>query len=301
MNLEGVHILLTYECNYECDHCFVWGSPAQSGTLTSDRIRKIILQSRDVPTVRWIYFEGGEPFLYYAVLVEAVRQAARSGFNVGLVTNAYWATDVADAGTWLAPFRGLVQDLSISSDRYHGNPEPGPEEMNVREAAARLEIPVEIIRIGEPRDACAPSTIGQLRPGESAVMFRGRAADRLAARAEQRAWSEHTTCPFEDLRDPERVHVDPLGYVHICQGITIGNVFRTPLKRICEIYDPEAHPVTGPLLDGGPAALVRRYALPHPGACADACHLCFVARRSLRGRYPDILGPDQMYGVPVKV
>ena len=28
MKLSGLHFLLTYRCVYECDHCFVWGSPA---------------------------------------------------------------------------------------------------------------------------------------------------------------------------------------------------------------------------------------------------------------------------------
>ncbi len=42
MKLEGLHILLTYQCTYECDHCFVWGSPWQTGTLTFEQIEKIL-------------------------------------------------------------------------------------------------------------------------------------------------------------------------------------------------------------------------------------------------------------------
>jgi len=30
MKLSSLHVLLTYQCNYECDHCFVWGSPRQA-------------------------------------------------------------------------------------------------------------------------------------------------------------------------------------------------------------------------------------------------------------------------------
>jgi hypothetical protein len=92
------------------------------------------------------------------------------------------------------------------------------------------------------------------------------------------------------------LHLDPLGNVHICQGVSIGNVFKSTLKAICEVYDPETHPVIGPLLAGGPAELVRRYDLPHDLANADACHLCYEARHSLRDRFPDVLTPDQMYG-----
>ena len=47
--------------------------------------------------------------------------------------------------------------------------------------------------------------------------------------------------------------MDPLGLVHVCQGITIGNAFETPLDEILQRYDPTSHAIVGPLLRGGPA------------------------------------------------
>jgi hypothetical protein len=78
----------------------------------------------------------------------------------------------------------------------------------------------------------------------------------------------------------------------------VGNVLQTSLRAICETYDPDAHPIAGPLLAGGPVELVRRYEVPHEEAYAGACHLCYEARRALRARFPEVLAPDQMYGVP---
>ena len=46
MKLEGLHILLTYQCTYECDHCFVWGSPWQTGTLTFEQIEQYPLAGK---------------------------------------------------------------------------------------------------------------------------------------------------------------------------------------------------------------------------------------------------------------
>ncbi len=63
MKLSGLHLLMTYQCNLECDHCFVWGSPWQTGTLTLENIRHILEQAKDIETIKSIYFEGGEPFL----------------------------------------------------------------------------------------------------------------------------------------------------------------------------------------------------------------------------------------------
>ena len=297
MKLTGLHLLLTYQCNFECDHCFVWGSPWQSGTMTMGTVQEILDQAKDLGTVEWIYFEGGEPFLYYAVLLKKAQDAAGMGFKVGIVSNGYWATDLQDALEWLRPFAGLIQDLSISSDLYHYDERLSQQAKNASAAAEQLDIPIGVISIARPQAADAESAVGQLPVGESGVMYHGRAAEVLSPQAPRQPWTLFTECPHEDLREPGRVHLDPLGNLHICHGISLGNVFQTSLSEICETYDPDSHPITGPLLEGGPAELVRRYDLQHAEGYADACHLCDTARRALRSQFPKVLVPDQMYGV----
>ena len=111
MKLSGLHLLLTFQCTFECDHCFVWGSPWQTGTMMLEDIRHIVREAQDLGTVMSMYFEGGEPFLYYATLLAGVRLAKDAGFEVGIVSNSYWATSVDDALEWLRPFAGLIDDL----------------------------------------------------------------------------------------------------------------------------------------------------------------------------------------------
>ncbi|HET9590248.1 MAG TPA: radical SAM protein [Anaerolineales bacterium] len=294
MRFLGLHILLTYQCTYECDHCFVWGSPWQTGTLTLEQIEQILRQAKEAG-ITSIYFEGGEPFLHYPILVQGVRKAADMGFTVGIVSNAYWANSVADAEEWLRPFAGRLADLTVSSDLFHCSEALGKRPQNALAAAKWLHIPTGMISIAQP-DAPAKQTHGQIEE-EGAVMYRGRATANLIARATLHPWESFDCCPHEDLREPGRVHLDPLGNLHICQGIAIGNVFEKSLKTICEEYDPDAHPICGPLLAGGPAGLVAEYDLPHASSYADACHLCYEARSALRDEFPKLLGPDQMYGV----
>ena len=294
MKISGLHILLTYRCTLECDHCFLWGSPRQTGVLAIEDITRILEQAKEAG-VASIYFEGGEPFLYYAELVRGVREAADMGFEVGIVTNAYWAISVADAEEWLQPFVGCLNDLTVSSDLYHCEKCLGEEPQNAIAAAKWLHIPTGMISVAPP-DQSAPSIQGQLSD-QSEVMYRGRAADLLAPQHMLRAWNSLASCLHEDLRDPGRVHVDPFGNIHICQGIVIGNLFKRPLKEICESYDPDVHPISGVLLKGGPAALVTEYDLEHGPNYADACHLCYESRLSLRSRFPSILAPDQAYGL----
>jgi MoaA/NifB/PqqE/SkfB family radical SAM enzyme len=294
MQLSGLHILLTYRCTLECEHCFLWGSPRQTGVLSIDETTGILEQAREAG-VRSIYFEGGEPFLYYAELVRGVQDAAGMGFEVGIVSNAYWAVTIADAIEWLQPFVGCINDLTVSTDLYHCETCLGEEPQNAIAAAKWLHIPTGVISIAQPDEAAATSR-GQLTD-QSSVMYRGRAAEVLAPSHLTHPWKVLDSCEGEDLRDPGRVHVDPLGNLHICQGLIIGNLFQKPLKEICDTYDPVAHPICSLLLDGGPAALVAEFGLPHRPAYADACHLCYEARRDLRQRFPVLLGPDQVYGV----
>jgi hypothetical protein len=286
IELTGLHLLLAYHCTNACDHCFVWGSPRQRGVFTIDQIRQVITQARDTGTITRICFEGGEPFLYYPVLVEGVRLAADAGFKVGLVTNGYWATAAADARQWLAPFAGRVQDILLSCDNYHQN-RTGPEAANARAAAAELGIKLGVSTIGAAGDPA---------PGEGGVMYRGRAAAKLAGTVAQRPWAGFTSCPHENLRQPSRCHLDAFGNLHLCQGLVIGNLWRTPLHEICAAFDADTHPVVGPLVRGGPAELARHFRIPPAVGYADACHLCYDMRAKLRPQFPETLGPDPMYG-----
>jgi len=295
MKLEGIHILLTYQCTFECDHCFVWGSPWQRGTLTLEQINIILEQAKEAG-VTSIYFEGGEPFLYYALLLRGVEMAYGMGFSVGVVSNGYWAQTVNDALEWLRPLAGKLDDLSVSCDLFHYSAEMFQQAQNAVEAAQQLGIPVGTISVAQPEETNTDSSLGQLESG-AAVMYRGRAIEKLAPRAGKQPWDSFSACPHEDFREPGRVHLDPLGNLHICQGIVIGNLFEKPLIQICVEYDADAHPICGPLMNGGPVALVTEYGLPHEADYADACHLCYEARTALRVRMPAILGPDQMYGI----
>ncbi len=296
IELNGLHLLLTYQCTFECDHCFVWGSPWQSGTMTLATIHMILSQAKDSGTVEWIYFEGGEPFLFYQTMLAGINRAVELGFKVGVVTNSYWATSEEDALLWLTPLAGKIQDLTISSDLFHFSEKVSRQSQCVTRAAEKLNISLGIICIEQP-DIEALSSLGQIPSADSSIMFRGRAADKLAPKVPHYPAEQFTTCPHENLSDPGRVHIDPFGDLHICQGISLGNLFATDLKTICAAFNPNKHPIIGTLLSGGPYYLAQKFGAPTTGTFADACQLCYETRRFLRSQFTDILRPDQMYAV----
>ena len=298
MRLTGVHFLLSYRCTSECDHCFVWGSPEAKGTMTLAQIRDVLHQTKDLGTVEMIYFEGGEPFLFYPIMLEGLREAAALGFERGIVTNCYWGTSVEDAVQWLRPIAEVgIHDLSLSSDLFHGEAMMTQAARNGVEAAQQLGLPEGIITVKAPEGCgtCEQADKGEPITG-GAVRFRGRAVAKLTEGVPRRPWTEFTECPDEDFADPGRVHVDAFGHVHLCQGLLMGNLWQQPLIHMAASYNPKAHPIIGPLMEGGPAALAAWYNLPHEPAYIDACHLCYVARAQLRGRFPEFLAPGVVYG-----
>ncbi|MFC1679504.1 radical SAM protein [Elusimicrobiota bacterium] len=299
--LTGVHFLLTYACTYECDHCFLHCSPRSKGTFTLEQLRNALSQIEDAGGVKSVYFEGGEPFLYYPLMVEGIRMARDKGFDVGVVTNAYWATAEEDARLWLKRLSEMgISDLSLSDDEFHssgGSESPG----KIAAAGARsLGMPAGTICIERPQPASDDTGKGEpITKGGAKI--RGRAADKLAEGLPLHPAARFNECPYEELRAPQRVHVDPLGFVHLCQGLVIGNIWKRPLKDIVGDYDPESHPIAGPLLRGGPHALAREYDLPvEEAGYVDACHICYLARKALLGRFPEQLAPGQVYGIEEK-
>jgi hypothetical protein len=265
--------------------------------MTLEQIRDVYRQAQALGTVEWIYLEGGEPFLYYPIMVWAVREAAEHGFNVGVLSNVYWAAAAEDALEWLQPLVGLVQDFSVSTDLFHYDEVLSDQARNALAAAERLGLPVGTIICEVPEGAPGYPLQAAGKPVEGGpIMFKGRATATLVEGVAGRPWREFTECPHEKLDDPARVHVDYLGGLHLCQGLTVGSLFERPLVEIAATYDPQEHPIVGPLLVGGPRALVEQYDLSHQETYVDACHLCYTAREALRQRFPEYLGPGQMYG-----
>jgi organic radical activating enzyme len=300
MMLKGIHFLLTYACNFECDHCFLYCGPNSEGTFTLTQIREVLYEAMRTGTIEWVYFEGGEPFLFYPLMVEGIRIAHDMGFETGIVTNAYWATSKEDAELWLKPLAELeLADLTVSDDAFHHGEEEDNAAKRAMVAAKRVGMPVDSICIKEPtvelgmdkeQEKGAPVIGG-------GAMFRGRAVEKLIEGLPTRSWGELTECPYEDLRDPGRVHLDPYGYVHLCQGLTMGNMWDTSLSALLKNYDADSHPICAPLLSGGPARLAEECGVEHEDEYVDECHFCYLLRLALIDRFPQFLAPRQVYGL----
>ena len=296
--LTGIHFLLTYRCTSSCQHCFVFGSQEAEGTFTVGQLRDAFAQIFAVKSIDNVYFEGGEPFIVYPLLVEGLRLAKAQGLTSGIVSNSYWANDPETAELCLKPLVDLgLTDIGLSVDAFHnpdGKPSPA---LNAIAAANKFGISGYSMCIEKPTVTIEEK--GR-KKGEpiigGGVRFRGRAAECLVNDLPRKDSKSFRECPDEDLKNPSRVHIDSFGNVHLCQGLLMGNIWQTPLRDLIKNYQGKAHPIAGPLLEGGPAALAERYGMELASGYVDACHMCYEARKKLRVKFPEYLGPGRLYG-----
>jgi len=181
--LTGIHILLTLKCTNECDHCFLHCGLSREATFTIGQLRSLIHQIEELRTVSIVYFEGGEPFLFYPLLLEGLRMVQAAGFNAGIVSNGYWATSVEDGLHWLRPIGNLgIVNFCVSDDEFHRLNKNDRRAEFARQAAEQLGIPTGTICI-EPPSVSRQSDEG--RRGKpvvgGSVLFKGRAAEKLTA------------------------------------------------------------------------------------------------------------------------
>ena len=160
------------------------------------------------------------------------------------------------------------------------------------------EVGREPERLAEFVRGSAPQMVG--RAGE--VLARFLPARPIEEFGVDRLWQgepEGMSCAREF--DPEtmwEIHIDPYDNIQTCCGVIVGNGRRTPLAELMAAGFAEGNPIVAALCEEGPVGLLRMAeALGcERGEYVQKCHLCWEVRRSLRSHFPDVLGPDEIYG-----
>ena len=301
MKLKGIHFLLTYLCNFECDHCFLYCSSRAKGTFTLERIIETLGEIKKIDSVASVSFEGGEPFLLYPLLLEAIKLSHQQGLRTTIETNTYWATTEKDAELWLKPLHDAgLSLLDVSDDSFHHGDTADTSAKRAINAAKKIGLKTNAISIDKPKVGPSEGVEKGEPVYQGGPKLRGRAVDKLAAGLPTRPADTFVECPYEDLRNPSRVHLDAFGNVHLCQGLLMGNAWETPLAELVKNYDPDAHPICGPILKGGPAELAKQHRVSFEEESVDACHFCTRTCKALIDRFPQYLGPRQVYGLDAK-
>jgi MoaA/NifB/PqqE/SkfB family radical SAM enzyme len=274
---------------------------------------------RHVAPVKEVHYTGGEPFLYYDRLVEAVAMARKLGATrITCSTNCYWADDLEEARGMLGKLKeaGLTWFL-ISADAFHQDAVPLT---NVRIAAqVRVELGLQgnddlsvVAMINpdydHPFNTRTREIVEQvLAWGHGASLHcsmpYGRGHDLVPedeckmTLATRKCW-EFRTWGFIEPKGPRTVIIGPDENVMVCYGVSLGNLRVRPLAELLKEFDENPNPVVRTLLkDGieGLAARAESHGWKRHSTYQNECHLCYCVRDHLRRHEPEFLQPVNCY------
>jgi len=141
-----VGLLITEQCNVECSHCWFSSGPDKTAHMELDDALGYIDQAREIPTVKWISFTGGEPFLLPEMLQRIVAYASERGLYTECVTNCFWARTEEEAGRRLERLADAGLDVvNISADDFHQRHVSFDRVSNCYEAAKRMGLRIVIM------------------------------------------------------------------------------------------------------------------------------------------------------------
>lgn len=141
-----VGLLITEQCNVECSHCWFSSGPDRNARMKLDEAMGYIDQAREIPSVEWISFTGGEPFLLPEMLQSLVAYASERGLYTECVTNCFWARTVEDASEHLSLLADAGLDVvNISAGDFHQRHIPFDRVRNCYEAAKRIGLKIVIM------------------------------------------------------------------------------------------------------------------------------------------------------------
>lgn len=266
MRLSGLHFLITYKCNCSCAHCFLSCGPDKEGVMSLSQIKGYIDQAKDTPSVNYFFIEGGEPFLYPKIALEAVKYATEKGYWIGILSNGFWAKTLEKGISVLKPFKDAgLGEIGISTDSFHQAKVPLLSAVNAVMAAEKLDIPVSIMATSNSKkeitqlQRCVAEMGAKSKVWGSSIRGRGRGA--LICEGKPAKWQKLTKCA-ENLADPGRVHIGPEGAVHVCQNLVLG--------RDDQVIEQ--------LIKGGPAALtkwaIEKHGFQPKDTYRQDCQLC---------------------------
>ena len=290
-----VGLLLTERCNIACAHC--WLGPGSNGAdMSLDDARDYIDQASRIPSMEWISFTGGEPFLLPELLNELVDYASAKGLRTECVTNCSWAETPEKTEETLGTLMGSGLDVvNISADDFHQEFVPFENVWNCFEAAKSLGLKTVVmsaaqaggtLRLAEIINRLGPDEIGTLgeedsTKGVSAIAVEtgfipvGRGAE--IPRDKWLIGESPTEGPCRlVLRD---IGIDPGGELLACCSAAsllargrLGSVNETGIQQLLE--DAGERPLFKTLSEQGPSSIADSLGIHWRQEFVSRCHLC---------------------------
>lgn len=318
-----VGLILSYKCQSRCAHCIYNCSPNWKEWIQTEDIHKALEAMLLWPQAFQVHFTGGEPFLNFHVLLQAVEIATELGIPRYVETNAGWAvTEKLVDKRLTALYQAGLQAILISVSPFHAETIPpdrtlrtiqksieifGPENTLVYQSHWFEQLKAFHTNQPTPLEKYI-ETFGQAETGRLfwkgyGLISGGRAGYQLGHLAPQQPaeYFNGEDCAYEILYS-QHSHFDLYGNFipGFCGGLSLGSWYDLPV--LLARYQRKDFPtIFSILIEYGPYGLFEAAVLeynykPLPNGYAGKCHLCADVRRHLstNGSFPE-LQPAQYY------
>lgn len=130
-------LITTYRCTAACEHCCFECTPKSEGTLSLDDMIEAVDAAASLGSIRTVVFSGGECFLKFEDLRQAIVRATTHGMTTRCVTNGFWAKNIERGRALISQLRDAgLNELNISTGDQHARFVP----INSVENAATLGV-----------------------------------------------------------------------------------------------------------------------------------------------------------------
>ena len=322
---QDIGVILSYRCQSACKHCLYNCGPTWQEWISPEDIRQVLQAVASLGDDVQIHITGGEPFLNFPLLLQAVEIAAELDIPRYVETNAGWCThpdQVYDRFTILR--EAGLQAIMISCSPFHAETIPPHRTFAAIDIALQVfgsrrvmvYLPEWIDHMGRfdthkpvPLErhikAYGLEPAGLLLWDGYGLISGGRAGYQLGYLTDKHPASafRFDDC-YTDILYARHSHFDLYGNFisGFCGGLSIGTW--RELERLLDEYAKGMYPtLISVLLEKGPYGLyelaVAHYGYqPLDGGYAGKCHLCVDVRRQLARseRFPE-LAPQQFYDI----
>ena len=113
-------LITTHHCTASCDNCCFDCSPKITKRLSLETMKRLILDTNNIPSISSVVFTGGECFTLKEDLNELVLLASSLGHNTRCITNGYWAVSICAATRRLESLvKNGLKEINFSTGTFH--------------------------------------------------------------------------------------------------------------------------------------------------------------------------------------
>lgn len=317
--INSCGIILSYKCQSACKHCLYNCGPKWDGWMSKERLEKLlndikyiwsyysITRSRNI-LFQGIHFAGGEPFLNFPLLLDAVKMTTSINVELGYIeTNAGWCRDEDDVyNKFQALYDAGLRRIFISCSPFHAEKIPLRNTfLAIKVAQGIFGTDNIIIYLAHCFDQIAQfdfdnpvgiekyiEKFGKEKAGEMlwtgyGLIPGGRSGYHLGDLCKKHSVISFKgqNCTFEILYS-RHAHFDLYGnYIpYFCGGFSIGSTEN--LRNFYEDFDLEKLPLCKILVEDGPYGLMefakKRFNYQElTSEYVGKCHLCVDVRRHI--------------------